>query len=59
MTVAARQGYEAGRLGVALSANPYLPTSLVAASDWRLGWLAAEKDADDANVEVQFREPKR
>lgn len=54
-----RQGYEAGRLGtVPLSANPYTETSIVGFQRWRAGWTQAEKDTDDGNVEVQFREPK-
>lgn len=71
MTVAQRQGYEAGRLGVPLSANPYrrdhdddVADCLACETEgdrnaWRRGWLDAEKQADDENVVRQFREPKQ
>jgi hypothetical protein len=55
---ARRQGAEACRLDVPLSANPYQEKSIVLFQEWRKGWLQAEADIDAENETVQFREPK-
>lgn len=57
MTHAEEDGFHACNDGLALSDNPYGDPEQ--AAEWRRGWLAAEKAQDDANVEVQFREPRR
>lgn len=51
-------GFRAHNDGRALSGNPYENSSILRYQAWRRGWQRAEKAADDANIEVQFREPR-